>query len=158
MTLARCLCLASLLAVSGCLRPPSPAEQVTDAARELNLAARFGRLDLASERATDAARQAFMERRRHWGNELRVVDIDLSGLQMKDPETAEVLVSVAWMRMAEGLLRNTLLMQQWSNKERGWQLVREKRLSGDIGLFGENVAVLAPEPHPDVHFPSRTIR
>jgi hypothetical protein len=143
---------------SGCLRPPTPAEQVTDAARELNLAARFGRIDIASERASDAARTAFMERRRQWGSDLRVVDIDLSGLRMNDEEHAEVLVNVAWMRMAEGLLRNTVVMQQWSNKENGWQLTREKRVSGDVGLFGENVVVMAPEPHPDVQFPTRTIR
>lgn len=146
------------LATSGCLRPPTPAEQVTDAARELNLAARFGRIDIASERASDSARTAFMERRRQWGSDLRVVDIDLSGLRLKDEEHAEVLVNVAWMRMAEGLLRNTVVMQQWSNKENGWQLTREKRVSGDIGLFGENVVVMAPEPRPDVQFPTRTIR
>ena len=108
MARTRLLLIAPLLLL-GCLRPPSPAEQVTDAARELNLATRFGRLDVASERASDAARKSFLERRRQWGNELRVVDIDLSGLSLPDPEHAEVMVNVAWMRMSEGLLRNTVV-------------------------------------------------
>jgi len=160
MALTRLSLAAVLLLVgaTGCLRPPSPAEQVTDAARELNLAARFGRLDVASERASNAARKSFLERRRHWGNELRVVDIDLSGLSLPDPEHAEVMVNVSWMRMSEGMLRNTVVVQHWSNEDYGWQLTREKRVAGDLGLFGETVVVLAPEPQPDVHYQTHTIR
>jgi hypothetical protein len=144
-------------AVTGCLRPPSPAEQVTEAARELNLAARFGRLDVAAERTVDAARPTFMQRRREWGNELRVVEIELSGLELTDKEHAQVLVNVSWMRMSEGLLHTTVLSQQWADRNQGWQLIREQRVSGDVGLFGEAVAPPAEANHPDVQFPSRTI-
>ena len=55
----------------------------------------------------------------------------------------------------------TRVEQMWrgSTGDKGWSLVRERRISGDIGLFGERVARLdTPEPHGDVQFPSKTIR
>jgi hypothetical protein len=98
-----------------------------------------------------------MQRRREWGNELRVVDIELSGLELTDKEHAQVLVNVSWMRMSEGLLHTTVLSQQWADGKQGWQLIREQRASGDVGLFGEAVAPPSAADHPDVQFPSRTI-
>jgi hypothetical protein len=45
----------------------------------------------------------------------------------------------------------------WRDNDGAWQLTREKRLAGDIGLFGEPVEVLRPVSR-DVHFQSKTIR
>jgi hypothetical protein len=61
--------------------------------------------------------------------------------------------------MDEGVLRNTVVNQEWERDEAGtWKLTREKRLSGDQGLFGDGPKRAAPAPRPDVHFPSKTIR
>jgi hypothetical protein len=148
--------IGGALALSACLAPQTPAARATDAARELNLAARFGRMDVAIGHTATGARAPFLERRAEWGKELRVLDVELAGLSMKDPRQAVVLVDVAWMRMSEGALRSTRIAQTWRDDE-GWQLVREQRLAGDIGLFGEQVVLQRPEAR-DAHFPSKTIR
>jgi hypothetical protein len=40
----------------------------------------------------------------------------------------------------------------------GWKLVRERRLQGDLGLFGEPSPKPETGPHPDVHFATKTIQ
>jgi hypothetical protein len=124
------------------------------------MAARFGRLDLAIEHTAAPAQKTFLERRAAWGRDVRVVDVNLSGLDMQDPEHAEVDVDVSWVRQEEGLLRSTRIRQTWENTVgEGWELSREQHLSGDLGLFGEAApAPVSRAPRPDVHFPSRTIR
>jgi hypothetical protein len=152
--------LACLL-LSGCFAPPPPSQRVADVARDVNEAARFGRMDLALEHTADGAREHFAKHRASWGNSVRVLDFELSSLSMKDTENARVLVDIQWMRVDEDLLLMTRVEQMWrgSTGDKGWSLVRERRISGDIGLFGERVARLdTPEPHGDVQFPSKTIR
>lgn len=150
--------LALALGLGACFAPPSQSERVVDAARDMNIAARFGRMDIAAEHAARGARQSFLARRASWGHNLRVLDVQLSGLSLKDPKHATVDVDISWERMNEDLLRQTRIAQTWRDTEKGgWQLVREKRIAGDIGLFGEDVEVLRPA-RPDVHFPSKTIR
>lgn len=140
------------------MAPASPAQRVTDAARELNLAARFGRMDLAVSRTADGARDHFLNRRSSWGKEVRVVDVELAGLDMSTATDAQIFVDISWVKMSEGVLRTTRLAQTWRDDEGGWRLVREKRVAGDLGLLGEPMLPAALTPHGDVHFPSRTIR
>jgi hypothetical protein len=155
----RYLALPLVLLAVGCLAPPSPSQRVTDAARDLNMAARFGRMDVAIGKTDPAARKHFVERRREWGGDIRVLDLELSGLEMPNADNATLVVDLQWMRIDEGTLRSTRVEQTWTNEdEGGWRLVRERRVGGDIGVFGERVSVLHQAPHGDVHFPSRTIR
>lgn len=146
--------------VTGCFAAPPPSQRVADVAREVNLAARFGRMEVALEHTSEGARARFSEHRRDWGNAVRVLDLELTGLSMKDAENATVVVDIQWMRVDEDLLRSTRVEQSWrgSTEDRGWSLVRERRVGGDLGLFGERVARLDPEPHQDVQFASKTIR
>jgi len=88
---------------------------------------------------------------------VRVMDVELAGMAMKDPKNALIYVDVAWMRMDEGALRSTRVAQTWRDADTGWQLVREQRVAGDLGLFGERIELIRP-PARDVHFPSKTIR
>jgi len=157
MRLAVALLAVCLLPVASCLAPPPASQRATDAARELNLAARFGRMDLAVGRTAPGAREQFIERRAQWGHSLRILDIELAGLSMNESTRALVYVDVAWVRMNEDELRSTRLAQTWHEQDHGWLLVREQRVSGDLGLFGEHVTVVQ-RPLVDVHFPSRTIR
>jgi len=146
------------LGLGACFAPPTQSQRVTDAARELNVAARFGRMDLAAGHASRAARKHFLERRAQWGNRIRVVDVALASLAMGEGnETAHVHVDIAWVRIDEGSLRSTRVAQLWRERDGVWQLTREKRAAGDIGLFGEAVKI-SRSVSPDVHFASKTIR
>ena len=154
------LLLLGLLALisSSCVTPPGPAQRATDAARELNFATRFGRMDIALQLTANGARKSFLERRTQWGKGVRVLDLELAGLSLKTPHDALVQVDVAWTRNEESLLRTTRIAQTWRDEdEGGWQLVREQRVAGDLGLFGEHVEVVYSAPH-DVQFPTKIIR
>lgn len=148
---------ALVVSAPACLTPPPASAQAIDAARELNVAARFGRMDIAVERTAKAARAVFLQRHAQWGKNVRVLDVELSGMQMKDSHHAVIHVDVSWERIDESMLRETRLAQNWLDRGGGWQLTRERRIAGDIGLFGERVEVLRPPPD-NAHFPVTTIR
>ena len=149
--------LLCALTLGACLVPPPASERATDAARELNIAARFGRIDVAAGRAAEGARSEFIRKRSGWGGDVRVVDVELSGLSMPDSEHAIFQVDYAWVRMDEGTLRSTRVSQHWSSAKGTWALEREQRVGGDVGLFGEHVEVLRPAQR-DAQFATKTIR
>lgn len=147
--------LSATCSLIGCVTPPSPAERVTDAAMALNVAARFNQLDVAVARAERAERPEFMKRHAAWGQTLRIVDVEMASLTLPESDRAVVLVDYAWIRNDEGTIRATRVEQHWKD-DAGWHLVREKRLTGDSGLFGEALPPPGPPP-PDKHFATRTI-
>jgi hypothetical protein len=147
--------LSATCVLAGCMTPPSPAERVTDAAMALNVAARFNQLDVAVARADKSDRGEFMKRHAAWGQTLRIVDVEMASLTLPESDRAVVLVDYAWIRNNEGTMRATRVEQHWKD-DAGWHLVREKRLAGDMGLFGEALPEAAP-PQPDKQFATRTI-
>jgi hypothetical protein len=152
------LSLFLLLPMASCLAVPPASERATDAARELNLAARFGRMDIAVGLTSGSARKNFLARRASWGHAVRVVDVELASMNMSDGDHAEIHVDYSWTRIDEGVLRTTRIAQNWEDTGGGWKLVREKRLQGDLGLFGEPLPATRSEPHPDVQFATKTIQ
>ena len=100
----------------------------------MNEASRFGRMDIAAEHAAKGTEQAFLKRRREWGNDVRVVDINVAGVEFDDQANAKVLVQVAWTHMAEGTLHTTTLKQSWEDRGDGagsrdeWQRRNPRRL------------------------------
>ena len=149
--------LMMLTVLGACMPTQVPARDVSDAARDLNLATRFGQMDVAVEHTSEKHRKRFLDSRADWGAGVRVVDVELAQLNVPDTETAEVIVVVSWVRSDEGLLRSTRIRQNWQNPGGGWQLDGEERIAGDFGLLGENVMILRPESR-DTHFPTKTIR
>lgn len=143
--------------LGACMPSQVPAQEVSDVARDFNIATRFGRMDIAAEQTSEAHRSQFLASRSEWGKDVRVVDVELARLDVPDSEKAEVIVDVSWVRVDENLLRSTRLRQSWENPGGGWLLSSEQRVSGDVGLLGESVKVLRPEAR-DAHFPSKTIR
>jgi hypothetical protein len=135
----------------------SSTQRLQSAARELNHEARFGRMTVAAQHTADTARSTFLERRTLWGNEIRVVDVQLANMVMEDENHAELIVQYAWTRMDEGVLRSTAIKQSWSQTKTGWKLDREQRASGDAGLFGEHAVNHYVESRGDVHFPSKSL-
>ena len=152
-----CSLVAVLMAAvgAGCMTPPTPAERVTDAAMNLNVAARFNQLDVAVAHASKATREDFMKRHAAWGQSLRIVDVEMASLSLPESDRAIVLVDYAWIRNTEGTMRATRVEQTWRD-DAGWHLVREKRIAGDVGLLGEPVPE-APPRQPDKQFATRTI-
>lgn len=122
----------------------SGAARAQEAATELNVNTRFGRMELAAEFVAPDAREAFMARRKAWGGNVRVADYELAGFAMKGDSDAETLVRVAWYRANEGDLRTTTLKQKWHDYKGDWRLVDETRAEGDVGLIGEPMAAPAP--------------
>src|SRR5215510_7806430 len=128
--------------LSSCLQPPGPAELASDAARELNMTARYGELAGILGMTSTGMRNEFVSRRAEWGKMVRVVDVEMAALTLEDRDRANVLIDFSWTRADQGILKTTRVLQGWSQESGSWQLVREKRVSGDLGLFGEAVASL----------------
>ncbi len=137
----RLVLVAALLSLPalGCpLGGQSKPARAQEAALELNLNARFGRMELAAERVSPKARDQFFDRRKAWGGNVRVADYDLTALRMlKGEEDAETYVKVAWYRANEGDLRVTTIKQKWHDFKGDWKLTEEARVDGDLGLLGE---------------------
>jgi|GEM_PF-637127 len=129
--------LASLALGCGLAGQSKPAK-AQEAALELNLNARFGRMEMAAEHISPKARDGFFERRRAWGGSVRVADYDLTGLKIIGEDDAESYVKIAWYRANEGDLRVTTVKQKWHSDAKGdWKLTEEQRVDGDVGLLGE---------------------
>ena len=148
------LCVFSFAA---CVMPPSASEKASDAARELNLSARFGNMDVAAKKASETARADFVQRHALWGSQIRVVDVEMAGMSMPDSDHAVFQVDYSWMRTDEDTLRSTRVTQRWSSLKGPWALESEKRVAGDVGLFGERVDVLRPARR-DTQFATKVIR
>ena len=151
------LLLAALFFGSGCMTTPTA--RLNDAARDLNNAARFGRMDIAIESTASTARDAFLIRRTQWGGEIRVLDSNVLSARIQDSGDAKVTVAYDWLRTAESELRTTTIEQIWKTEgPTGWLLYEESRIGGDHGLWGEAVVELKPEAAPVTHFPTKRIQ
>lgn len=131
----RALLLVSALVAVGCLPPPVPAQTLADSAYDLNVAARFGRMDIALEGVSMDARKDFVLRHASWGQSLRVVDVEMLEMNMASRSEADVVVDVSWQRMDESTLRKTRILQRFVDERGTWRLVSEKRTGGDEGLI-----------------------
>ncbi|MEI7892591.1 MAG: hypothetical protein WCI05_05845 [Myxococcales bacterium] len=149
----RAACFGMFVAACG---GASPGAKAQDAVTELNVNARFGRMEIAIEGVAVKERDAFAKRHKAWGGAIRIADVEVAGLRMRGEQEADVTVRVAWYRVDEHELRNTVVRQRWEAKG-GWRLVGEERTEGDMGLLGDEVKpgpVSAPKPQAQF----RTIR
>ncbi|MDB4943735.1 MAG: hypothetical protein JWP97_3269 [Labilithrix sp.] len=132
------LALGSVLSLSGCaLAGQSKPARAQETALEMNMNARFGRMEIAVEHVAPQAREAFMTKRRAWGSAVRIADYDMTGLAMKGDDDCETTVRVAWYRASENDLRNTTIKQKWHEFKGDWKLTEESRIEGESGLLGE---------------------
>lgn len=155
--LARFVSLGFLVAcATGCFGPQTPRGKADEAARELNMAARWDRMDMALQRSAPDARREFVEHRKDWHQSTRILDTQLAGLHLLDPTHAIVQVDVSWTLSNDTTLRITRLEQRWSDDEGKWVLEKEKYVAGAQGLFGGEVD--HAEPRGDKHFPTRVIQ
>jgi hypothetical protein len=156
-TIARLTTFFALIAVACGVSDCVTSANLNEVVNNMNLAARFGRPDIAVDYVAPDERSAFLQRHSHWGNDVRIVDVEYAGVEQSSPSEVSVLVGYSWVRPNEGVLRVTSVRQKWSNARGAWSLIAEERAAGDVGLLAEKVEVLRPE-HPDVQFPTREIK
>ncbi len=132
----RVLAVTLAIAAQGCIAlPPTSAERLNQAAFELNSATRFGRMDVASDSVATEARADFGKRHRRWGRDIRIVDIEVEGVDMSSTETAQVDLMVNWHRIDDPTIQSTSVAQRWVQSISDWRLAEETIVSGSKGLF-----------------------
>jgi hypothetical protein len=119
--------------------PPSGAAQAQEAAQELNVNTRFGRMEMAIERVAVKEREAWLATHKAWGGKIHIADVEMAGVKAKGDEEAEVIVRVAWYLAEQLELRSTTLKQHWKDVNGDMMLVGETRIDGDLGLLGEKI-------------------
>lgn len=145
MRRSHALAFALAVSLTGCaLAGQSKPARAQETALEMNMNARFGRMEIAVEHVAPQNRESFMTKRRAWGSSIRIADYDMTGLAMKGEDDCETTVRVAWYRAAENDLRTTTIKQKWHEYKGDWKLTDETRLEGEAGLLGEP----APAPVP----------
>jgi hypothetical protein len=128
---------ALALANGGCT-PPTRADKLTDAAYDMNMATRFGRMDVAMSYVGEKSRRKFLDMHAGWGRGIRISDLEFAGLDMPKEGEAIVLVHVSWQRVDESTLRTTSIKQKWiDHEDHGWLIAEEARVGGEPGLLGE---------------------
>ncbi len=153
--------VASGACLTGCLGQPTGAAAAQEAARELTVNLRFGRMELVMERVAPAERDTYVASHRGWGNAVRIADAELAGMHLVSKEEALVIVRVAWYEPTAQELRMTTLRQTWKETKGDWLLFAEARADGDIGLLGEPTPAPAENSSaPAEHHPAqfRTVR
>lgn len=138
----------------GCPSHASSPARAQEAAHELNLNTRFGRMELAMEHVAAKERDEFGRRHRAWGSAVRIADTELAGMRLKNEKDAEVTVRVAWYAPTQQELKVTTIRQAWKNHDGDWLLVGEERIDGDVGLLGEPVVAAPPTRRENLQFPT----
>lgn len=147
--------LALGLFLAGCPTPPTPLDKASETAREANMAARWGMMNVALQKTAPELQADYLERHSKWHAETRIVDTELAAIALVDGTHANVQVDISWTLEGTTTLRVTRVEQVWENGKGGWKMTSEKRIGGAIGLFGEEVK--SAEPQRDRHFPTKVI-
>ena len=122
---------------AACGASRSSTDKLLDAAHEHNGAVRFGRMDIALEHVSASTKGEWLQRRAAWKNKVRIIDVELEGMQLAAVTEANVQVRVAWQHVDEAELRSTEVVQKWQAKDGPWQLVKEECTGGDTTLLAE---------------------
>lgn len=132
----RLLAVVLAVATQGCLAlPPTSAERLNQAAFQLNSATRFGRMDVAADSVATEARMEFGKRHRRWGRDIRIVDLELEGVEMISSEAAQVAIVISWHRLNDPTIEATSITQRWVQSTADWRLAEETVTNGSSGLF-----------------------
>lgn len=134
--------------LGACVIPPTAAQRLAESAQDFNTAARFGRMDIASENVREVAREEFNRKHAAWGKSVRVVDMEITGMSMRKDGDADVFVTVNWQRASETSMRTTDVTQRWASTRGTWGILSEEERAGDKGLIGEIEAPKVDEAAP----------
>lgn len=132
----RSLLAALALSLAACSALPTSGSRLTEAAYDVSTGMRFGRTDMVMERVKADARADFAKRHAKWGQTVRIVEVELAGMDFRGKDEADVYMLVSWQKVDESNMRATRISQRWKD-DRGWSLHTEQRVDGDYGLFGD---------------------
>jgi len=137
MLLPRVATAALMFALTGCMPPVMPADKLTDSAYTVVEAARFGRMDIVISAVKPDGQAAYAESHAEWGGNIRILDIEYGGAKLTGADKAVVLMTIAWQRLDESILRSTALKQTWQLASERWVIIKEEVSGGDAGLIKE---------------------
>ena len=129
--------LTAVAGASGCMMGTSRAQRVQEAAYELNMGLRFGYNGQALGKVASEHKREFLRQHRDWSQRLRIVDLDLAGLEINEKGDGDVYVTVLWQPVDETTVRTTVIHQTWKDQKGTWMLVAEERSQGEQGLINE---------------------
>lgn len=134
--------LAFVSLTASCIPASNSAQKFSDAAYEVAMAHRFGRLDLVVDAVPPKDREAFVLAHEDWGRTIRILDVELGAMGVRDEGNAQARLVVGWQRVDEMTLRSSTVEQHWKSDEDsgGWYLASEVVVAGDPRLLA------APEP------------
>jgi hypothetical protein len=115
----------------------------------MNVATRFGRMDIALPYVAAEAQPQFARHHAAWGSTLRVVDLDLVGIRAMGPDAVAVDLVVTWHPVNEMTIRQSQITQRWLLEQDDWRMVEEQRVGGDPGLFPSSSPGQASQPRSD---------
>ena len=122
----------SFLALSACAGA-SRSQKVQEAAYELNMGTRFGRMPL--EKVAAGSREKFIAQHKAWQGPIRIVDVDMAGMNVPKSGDATVFIAVGWQRADEQDMRQSVVAQKWREERDGWMLASETVADGDTTIF-----------------------
>ena len=131
--------LIPCLWLGGCLLANvSTAEKLREAVEGANSEARWGRLDLASQRVHPSYREAWASARRDWQEDVQIADSEVTSLRLDDEQDGAVsMVVVEWFRYDTMTLRKSTVRQTWDRVGGTFALKSEEVVDGDEELFAE---------------------
>ena len=92
-------------------------------------------MDIAMSYVKSESQQDFARRHRKWHKAVRIVDLEVTGVQMVTAQEAEVHLTVSWHRLDQTTIRDSMIAQKWSQETGDWKLIEELRSGGSPGLF-----------------------
>jgi hypothetical protein len=115
-----------------------PTEKLKQSIQELNEAARWGRLDLASQYVGPNYRQRFFAVHASWGKQMQIADLEMVRLDI-DPNksVAAASIAISWYGLNEMTLRQTVVRQRWKQREGQYVLDDEQVIDGDPSLIAK---------------------
>lgn len=119
------------LIVFGCAALQGRSEKLREAVFVFNEGVRWGQIQDVLSRVDPAIEAHFLKMHEDFGKSIKVTECEVVRTQVDlEKGTAEVGVQLTWYRIDEMVVRETVLVQYWEEKEREWLMVREEFRSG----------------------------
>jgi hypothetical protein len=131
-----------VLVLGGCtlMQNLRPENRLADIVYQFNDEARWGRIDLASQRCTNTYRLPFVRSHARWGHDVAIGDAEVTNLAMGTGVAgadAQSLVTYQWIDNATMELHTTTVRQDWHGEGEGFQLIAEVVVNGEFELYDE---------------------